>query len=90
MVDQAKCVLVIPLWKSAAFWPILCPEGQFIPDVIDWLDLPTSRNDYTRCKNLKGLFGNSDLKFKKGDFASYLKFERQLCLEWRHRQLFEL
>ena len=64
MVDQAKGVLVIPLWKSAAFWPILCPEGQCIPNEIDWLNLPTSRNDYTRCKKGKGMFGNSDLKFR--------------------------
>ena len=64
MVDQAKGVLVIPLWKSVVFWPILCPEGQFIPNLIYWLDLPASRNDYTRCKNVKGMFGNSDLNFR--------------------------
>ena len=45
MFDQAKGVLIIPLWKSAAFWPI----------VIDWLVLPTSRNDYTRGANGKGM-----------------------------------
>lgn len=89
MIDHAKGVLVIPLWRSAAFWPILCPEGQFVPNVVNWLDLPASRNYYTRCKNGKGMFGNTDLKFRmlalKIDF---LLKKRQLCLVWRHRQLF--
>ena len=43
MLDRATGVLIIPCWKSAAFWPILCPDGNFIPSVIDWFDLPTNK-----------------------------------------------
>ena len=27
---KAKGVLVVPLWKSAAFWPLLCPDGRHL------------------------------------------------------------
>ncbi|MEW8544359.1 MAG: reverse transcriptase domain-containing protein [Candidatus Thiodiazotropha sp.] len=64
IVDRATGVLVIPCWRSAPFWPILCPDGKFIPNVIDWFDLPTSKEFYTRCKNGRGMFGNADLKFR--------------------------
>lgn len=64
MTDRAKGVLVIPCWKSAAFWPVLCPDGKFISNVIDWFDLPTNKEFYTTCKNGKGMFGNADLKFR--------------------------
>ena len=50
MLDRATGVLIIPCWKSAAFWPILCPDGNFIPSVIDWFDLPTNEEFYCRCK----------------------------------------
>ena len=64
VVDRASGVLVIPCWRSAAFWPILCPGGKFIPNVIDWFDLPTAKEFYTTCKNGRGMFGNADLKFR--------------------------
>ena len=31
MVDRARGVLVVPQWTSAVFWPLLCPNGHFIP-----------------------------------------------------------
>ena len=27
---KAKGALVVPLWKSAAFWPLLCPDGHHL------------------------------------------------------------
>lgn len=62
--DKAKGVLVIPAWTSAVFWPLICPNGDFIHEVVDWIDLPNQRQFYTCCKNGKGIFGNSDLKFR--------------------------
>ncbi|XP_068250724.1 uncharacterized protein [Palaemon carinicauda] len=41
--DKAAGVLVVPCWKSALFWPFLCPTGSFIPEVVDWFDLPINR-----------------------------------------------
>jgi hypothetical protein len=44
--DHAHGVLVIPCWKSAIFWPFICPNGCFIKEVVDWFDLPTERHFY--------------------------------------------
>lgn len=63
-VDRARGVIVIPWWKSAVFWPVLCPNGNFISNVSDWIDLPTSKQYYARCKNGKEIFGNVDLQFR--------------------------
>ena len=41
--DRAIGVLIIPCWRSAAFWPILCPDGRFVPSVVDWFDLPINK-----------------------------------------------
>ena len=53
-LDRAKGVLVVPLWKSAVFWPILWPNGNFIPDVKDWIDLPTKKQFYVPSLTGKG------------------------------------
>ena len=35
--------LVIPGWPSAAFWALICPNGEaFAAFIIDWCDLPLS------------------------------------------------
>ena len=31
---QAKGTLVVPLWKSAPFWPLLCPDGRHLASFI--------------------------------------------------------
>lgn len=58
--DRAHGVLVLPYWKSAVYWPLICPSGQFSSNVIDWFDLPTSKMYNTFCK----MFGNADLRFR--------------------------
>jgi hypothetical protein len=60
--DHAHIVLVIPCWKSAIFWPFICPNGGFIKEVVDWFDLPTERHFYIKCKNGKGIFWKHRLK----------------------------
>ena len=38
---SAVSTLVVPLWKSAPFWPLLCPDGtKFAGFVTDWCELP--------------------------------------------------
>ena len=38
---KAVGTLVVPLWPSSVFWPLLCPQGVgFAPFVQDWRDLP--------------------------------------------------
>jgi hypothetical protein len=62
--DKANGVLVVPLWESANFWPLLNQGNRFISNVIDWIDLPTNKESYISCKNGKGIFGNGNLKFR--------------------------
>ena len=64
IVDRACGVLVIPCWKSAVFWPFICPNGSFINQVEEWCDLPVQKEYYVRCRNGKGIFGNSNLHFR--------------------------
>lgn len=73
IVDRVYGVIVLPCWKSAVFWPFLCPNGVFRSEVVDWFDLPTEKQFYIKCKNGKGIFGNTDLQFRmlalKVDFS---------------------
>ena len=61
---KAYGVLVVPEWRSANFWPLLCDErGCFKPFVKDMMYLPTNKESYRPCKNGVGIFGNEDLRF---------------------------
>ena len=62
--DKAHCVLVVPLWKSASFWPLIWKGDMFTSNVLDWFDLPAQREYYIPCKNVSGMFGNEDLKLR--------------------------
>lgn len=61
---KAYGLLVIPLWKSAPFWPLLCTgEGVFEPFVMNSVELPVQKQYYLSCKTGTGMFGNYDLRF---------------------------
>ena len=39
-VDRACGTLIVPLWRSAIFWPVLCPDGvHFGEAIVDWVDV---------------------------------------------------
>ena len=39
-MEAAAGTLVVPLWRSALFWPILCPDGiHFNSGIVDWVDV---------------------------------------------------
>ena len=62
---SAHGTVVIPLWRSASFWPFLCPDGVgFIENVVDFVYLPTNKAYYTPGRGKKSVFGNIDLPFK--------------------------
>ena len=62
-VCKAKGTLVVPAWYSASFWPLLCPRGMFIPEVIDFVYLPRDKEAYIPSRIAGGLFGERDLAF---------------------------
>jgi hypothetical protein len=44
---RAYGTVVLPMWKSASFWPMLCPAGDgFIKEVVGVSDLPTNKHNY--------------------------------------------
>ena len=71
--DNVKGVMVVPLWQSASFWPLIWNGTSFIDNVIDWIDLPGQKEYYIPCKNNSGIFGKENLKFRmlalKMDFS---------------------
>lgn len=80
---RAYGVLVLPLWRSAKFWPLFCcKDGYLIHTITDMTDLPLDKSSYVPCKNGKGILGYTDLKFRmlalRLDFLSvrFMNFER--------------
>ena len=70
---KAKGILVLPEWRSAYFWPLLCANDREVkPFILDWMYLPTEKCFYTPCKNGIGIFGTEDLKFNM--LALYVNF----------------
>ena len=64
ITDKVYGVLVLPCWRSAVFWPFLCPNGLFRKEIVDWFDLLTQKEYYIKNKNGRGIFGNIDLRFR--------------------------
>ena len=72
---KARGVLVVPEWRSANYWPLLCNvNGDFKQFVQDYMYLPINKRYYTPCKNGSGIFGLDDLKFNM--FALYITFKK--------------
>ena len=70
---RAKGILVVPEWRSANFWPLICSTyGQIKSFILDWMYLPQEKSFYTTCKNGIGLFDTEDLKFNM--LALYIQF----------------
>ena len=56
--------LVVPLWPSSPFWPMICSDGWHLNDfILAWMDLPTSKEAFT-AGSCGSLFGNEDLHFR--------------------------
>ena len=52
---KASGTLIVPLWHSAPFWPMICSDGVNFSDfIIDWMDIPSSKEAFTpgRCNSI--------------------------------------
>ena len=55
---SAEGSLIVPVWKSAHFWPLLCSDGVHWSNFIDaWVILPNFPNLFIACKALNSIFG---------------------------------
>lgn len=61
---HAKGSLIVPVWKSAHFWPLICSDGVPWSNFIhDWVTLPNFPNLFIACKALISIFGCMRLSF---------------------------
>lgn len=63
MNERCKCTLLVPIWRSSPYWPVLFPESnkraKFIHDTVLF---PPGRLT-VRGKGLNGIFDGRELKF---------------------------
>ena len=60
---MAAGTLIVPMWKSAQFWPLLCNDGVHLnPFVREWLFLPRRSDLFVKGRAKNTLFGNKALK----------------------------
>ena len=63
-ICKAVGTLIVPLWRSAHFWPIICADGaHFCNFVHNWCILPHIPNLFIRGKAKNCIFGNGQLNF---------------------------
>ena len=61
-VCKAEGTLVIPLWKSSYFWPLLSDDGRHWNTFVhDWIVLPKFKQFFVRGKAKNDLFGAREL-----------------------------
>ena len=73
---NAQGVLVLPMWESAPFWPLLyyihANYNGWAPFVLDWLALPLSEQLIQQGRSssalFKGTFPNTDVIAVRIDF----------------------
>ena len=61
---NAAGTLSVPLWRSAYFWPRICPDGAHFSNFVhDRYILPHISNLFVRGKAKNCIFGNGHLNF---------------------------
>ena len=70
--------LIVPIWKSAYFWPLLCSDGMHLNFFVkDWLFLPNKPALFIKGKAKKKLFGTK--AFKSRCLALRINFAHYSC-----------
>ena len=54
---KAQGTLIVPLWRSAPYWPLLCPDGSNLVEFVDdWYNLPFCKIPCSSLVNLVSSF----------------------------------
>ena len=54
--EKAHITLIVPVWKSAPYWPLICQKDNFITEVYD--NVYFSGNNFThKGRGKNGIFG---------------------------------
>lgn len=51
------------MWKSANFWPIICPDGKKFCEFVKNVYLPKDTQFFMSGRNVGSMFGNTDINF---------------------------
>ena len=58
----AQGTLIVPLWRSAPFWPLLTSDGSHLAHFVeDWVDLPPLKTTFCTGRHSSGVFGKEIL-----------------------------
>ena len=61
-VSRCRAVLVVPVWPSAVFWPLLInADGTFRSIIIDCLYVELGKDVFEHGANKMSLFGSENL-----------------------------
>ena len=57
--------MIVPLWPSAPFWPLLTTDGSHLAHFVeDWVDLPPLKTTFCMGRHSSGVFGRENLNVK--------------------------
>jgi len=61
----AQGTLIVPLWRSAPFWPLLTTNGSHLAHFVeDWVDLLPLKTTFCMGRHSSGVFGRENLNFR--------------------------
>ena len=61
----AQGTLIVPLWRSAPFWPLFTTDGFHVAHFVeDWVDLPSLKTTFCMGCYSSGVFGKENLNFR--------------------------
>ena len=61
---KASGSLIVPLWHSAPFWPMICPDGdRFASFIVGWMELLAIKEAYIS-GSCNSVFENENLNFR--------------------------
>ena len=76
---KAVGTLIVPIWKSAQFWPLLCSDGVHLNSIVkDCLLLPNRPDLFVKGRAKNTLFGTKALKSRC--LAIRIDFADDSCL----------
>jgi len=62
---SAQGTLIVPLWRSAPFWPLLTTNGSHLAHFVeDWVDLLPLNTTFCMGRHSSGVFGRENLNFR--------------------------
>jgi hypothetical protein len=66
--ENSTGVLIVPVWKSAPYWPMLCPDNNYANFISSVHYFPKVGNILCRARGRKNVFGEDSFSFQMAAF----------------------